>query len=209
MINTNMKNLYESSYLLPKSNTLHPQAVQAVIQRVTKSEDLTDLLIDVEDYMDTNNLWSFANWIDGIVVAGPFVSKYWVKLTLKYPYKKMPDPAGGMRLTKHGTKISYRIGKEQKPIKIKSPDDYQPGTKKARIKLVKIWLVEILIPRRLVENLSKTVMDLYDEDVDTNTLDDADVQGITSDQAVDQNTNISGGSADATGENGMDLGGTQ
>lgn len=165
---------------------LNPSAVQNVISRVTDSEDLTDILIDVEDYFDTSNLYAFSNWIDGVIVSGPFVSKYWVKLTLKYKYKKMPDPAGGMRLVTHGTRIGYKIGHEEVPIKIRTPNDYIPGTKKAKMRLEKIWLIEILVPRRLVQNLSDEIMDLYDEDVDSETLDDADVQGISAEDAVDQ-----------------------
>jgi hypothetical protein len=181
---------------------LDPNASYKTITRITDSEDLTDLLIDVEDYFDSNDLYAFKNWINGIVVSGPYVSKYWVKLTLKYPYFGMPDPEGGLRLYQHGTRISFRIGHEDVPIKVKSEGDYRPGTKKPKMKLTRIWLVEILVPRRLVKDLDDEVLDLYDEEVDADSIDDANIDGIdTEDQftqgqdnnGMDQNSDTNGG----------------
>jgi len=154
------------------------------IKRLDDSEDLLDILIDIENYFDTNNLYAFKNWLDGEIVGGPFVKRYWVKVMLKYPYDKMPDPDGGLRLTKHGTKIDYDIKYEELPIEIKSPSDYQPGTKKPKMKKHKIWVITMLIPRRFVQNLDAEIMDTYDDDVDVNTVDDAAGQGATPDEAV-------------------------
>ena len=59
---------------------------------------------------------------------------------------------------------------------IKSPEDYQPGTKKAKMKKHKVWIITLLIPRRFVQNLDAEVMDIYDDEVDVNTVDDAQGQ---------------------------------
>jgi len=157
---------------MPKQHTAN--SFQEVIDRVTSNEDLLDILLDVEDYLDSSNIYAFRNWIKGAVVDGPYVSRYWVKLTLKWPYKKMPDPDGGLRLLAHGTKVVYRIAIEEVPKKIETPSDYQPGTKKPKMQKVKVWLVDLLIPRKFVENLSRELMDLYDEDADIDTVDDDD-----------------------------------
>ena len=163
-------------------------AGEEVIKRLSDSEDLVDILIDIEDYFDRNNLYVFKNWLDGEVVGGPFVKRYWVKLTLKYPYKKMPDPDGGLRLLKHGTRIHYDIGIEEVPAKVESESDYQPGTKKPKMVKQKVWLITMLIPRRFVQNLDSEVMDMYDEDVDVDTADDATAEGNTVDQAMGATT---------------------
>lgn len=161
-----------------------PNSPQEVITRLSDSEDLVDIMISVENYFDTNDLYTFKNWIKGEIVSGPYVKKYWVKVTLKYDYHEMPDPSGGLRLLKHGTKIVFRRGIEEVPVEIKSPDDYQPGTKKPKMKKKKIWLIDFLIPRRFVESINKEVMDLYDEDIDMDTADEAVSQGATPDQAA-------------------------
>jgi len=166
------------------NNQYDPTSPDQVITRLSDNTDLVDIMISIEDYLDTNDMYSFKNWIKGEIVSGPYVRKYWVKVTLKYDYRDMPDPSGGLRLLKHGTKISYHISTEEIPIEIKSPDDYQPGTKKPKMEKVKIWLIDLLIPRRFVESISKEIMDLYDEDVDLDTADEAVSQGTTPDQAA-------------------------
>lgn len=153
-------------------------AADDVLRRITDHEDLVDILVDVEDYLDSNNIYVYKNWKLGEVVAGPFTKPYWVKITLKYPYRKMPDPEGGLRLVQHGTKISYRIAEELVPVKVKSEADYQPGTKKPKMKKIRIWLIDMLIPRKFVQNIDKAVMDQYEEEVDVDTVDDATAQGV-------------------------------
>ena len=162
------------------------KSAQDVVNRISDNEDLIDILIDIENYLDSNNLYVYKNWKLGEVVAGPFTRPYWIKLTLKYPYRKMPDPEGGLRLLQHGTKISFRKAEELVPIKFKSESDYQPGTKKPKMKKIKIWLIDMLIPRKFVRNIDKEVMDQYEEEVDVETVDDAEAEGINSEKAVKQ-----------------------
>ena len=160
------------------------QASSDVIKRITDSEDLLSIMIDFENYLDSNNLYAFENWIDGEIVGGPWVKRYWVKVILKYPYKKMPNPEGGLRLLKHGTKIHYDIKYEEHSVEVKSPSDYQPGTKKPKIKKQKVWIITMLIPRRFVQNLDSEIMDTYDDEVDVNTIDDSAGQGASPDEAI-------------------------
>jgi len=163
-----------------------PNSSKEAISRISDSEDLLGIMIDVENYLDSNNLYAFKNWMDGEIIGGPFVKRYWVKVKLKYPYHKMPDPQGGLRLLKHGTKIRYDIELEERPIEVKTPGDYQPGTKKPKMKKHKVWVITMMIPRRFVQNLDAEVMDMYDDEVDVNTVDDATGQGATPDEAVQQ-----------------------
>lgn len=161
-----------------------PQSAAEVVRRISDHEDLTDILLDVEDYLDSNDMYVYKNWKLGEVVAGPFTKPYWVKITLKYPYHQMPDPEAGLRLLMHGTKIRYRIANEKYPIKVTSEADYQPGTKKPKLKTRKIWLIDILIPRKFVQNLDAEVMDQYEEEVDTEDLDSAAAENIDAEGAV-------------------------
>lgn len=155
-----------------------------VVTRVYDSEDLVDILIDIENYLDGNDMYVYKNWKLGEVVSGPWTQRYWVKVTLKYPYRKMPDPEGGLRLLQHGTKIRYRVAKEKYSVDVKSEADYQPGTVKPKIKERKIWLIDLLIPRKFVQNLDNEVLDQYEEEVDTETIDDASAEGVDTDEAA-------------------------
>ena len=54
------------------------------------------------------------------------------------------------------------------------------------MKKEKIWLIDMLIPRKYVRNLDKEVLDQYEEEVDTDTVDDAEAEGIDAEKAVKQ-----------------------
>ena len=71
------------------------------------------------------------------------------------------------------------------PVKVKTPADYQPGTHKPKIKTEKIWIVDMLIPRRFVEDIDAEVMDLYDDRVeDSETIEDANAEGATEEDST-------------------------
>jgi hypothetical protein len=145
----------------------------SIIKKLSDSEDLIDLMIDVEDYLDSNNIYAFANWIHGELVAGPYVKKYWVNVTFKWPHEKMPDPRAARRLLAQGTRIEFEKSSEAQSVEVRSPSDYQPGTKRPKIRKVPVWLVKMSIPRRFVSNVDDEVLDLYDEEIDGDTLETA------------------------------------
>jgi hypothetical protein len=156
---------------------------EKVVQQLTAKEDLVSIMLDIEDYFDSNNLYAFDNWIEGVLVKGPIVKKYWIEATFKYAFKQMPDPAGGLRLTPHGTKISYRKASQLVPQPIKSPSDYKPGTREPKMKKEPIWLVSLKIPRRFVEAMNQDILDTYSDELDDSSANDIE------DSAIKDNSN--------------------
>jgi hypothetical protein len=145
-----------------------------VVNRLARKPDLVDIMIDIEDYLDSSNLYVFDNWINGVLVQGPRVQKYWIDVTFKYDHDQMPDPDGGLRLTAHGTKVSFQRAKEVRPLPINNPSDYEPGTHKPRMKAFPVWLVHMRIPRRFVEAVNQDLLDQYDDEAeDTDAAQDA------------------------------------
>lgn len=157
-----------------------------VIQNLSDSDTLLDFMIQAEDFLDNMDLYAFENWIDGTVVDGPTVSKYWIELTLMYDYDKMPDPSGAIRLINVGAKASMRT--------IEVQDNNLPTDPKDRINLDtlsslsdgqaaqgttlnqvidadpikrynKNWLVDISIPRQFIDDLNDMNMDSFDSTV--------------------------------------------
>ena len=153
---------------------LKETASDEVIQKLTAKDDLLSVMLDIENYFDNANLYTFNNWFSGELVDGPIVKKYWIEITLKYPYKKMPDPRGGLRLTPHGTKIDYRKAYELVPQPINSPSDYEPGTKKPKMKHEPIWLIHMRIPRRFVDALEQEMLDIYADEVEGEEVEDTE-----------------------------------
>lgn len=145
---------------------LRESAAAETVNKLATQGDLLDILMDVESYLDESSLYVFDNWIKGVIVNGPVVKKYWIDVVLKYDHHQMPDPEGGLRLTPHGTRIKFKKAHELVPVDVKTPDDYEPGTKKPKMKKKPIWLVYMSIPRRFVEAVNQDMLDQYDDEAE-------------------------------------------
>ena len=111
------------------------------------------ILKDFERVIDELDVYVFQNWEEGELLSGPVDSRHFVTCSFMWPADKMPDPAGGKRLLDRGCKVSYKKDELLKPRKIKTPNDYRPGTTKGKIDAHDIWVVEIKMPKQLIGNL--------------------------------------------------------
>ena len=153
------------------------------LNAIFDNKDLLDVLIDVEDVFDGIDLYAFANWIDGLVVSGPHVSRYWINVKLMYLHKNMPDPTGAQRLERHGCKIKYEKTHFEQVKKV-NVDDMEvrrdprhPMTfNKTRAKKyeIPVWIIDIDLPKQFVDDfVSDTIwingisVDVDDIDIDT------------------------------------------
>jgi len=127
--------------------------------RQLNAQNMQGTLIQFEDFLDSSHLYAFRNWIDGVVWDGPNVKRYWVSLTLKYPYEKMPEPRGGMRLVNMGAYISYKQSTEKVPATVDGPEDLDPITRKPKEEERDIWLIEICVPRRFIQDAIEDEME--------------------------------------------------
>jgi hypothetical protein len=171
-----------------------------LFKRLSDSTSLTDVLIQMEDFIDSLDIYVFKNWFEGEVVDGPEIRRYWVSMTLKYDYEQMPDPAGAERLIRHGVKVTYRRAKEETAVEIESPDDYEPATRKPKMEQKDIWLLEVQIPRRFIEELDDSDLEIHvdDEIVDVEDVSDARDENIDDADAFVKDSNDS--TDDETGE---------
>jgi len=135
--------------------------------RELNSLNMQAVLIQFEDYLDNNNLYAFDNWLEGIIWDGPNVKRYWVDVTLEYPYDKMPDPLGAMRLVNTGAKISYKKSTEIISVPVRNANDLDPVTRKPKEKKIDVWLVKILVPRRFIDNSVEEYSELEPEKNDS------------------------------------------
>lgn len=148
------------------------------LKKIKDSSNLLDILIQVEDFLDSLDIYVYDNWIDGIIVNGPEVDRYWVKVSIRYDYDSMPDPQGGLRLLRYGAKVFYRKFNIEIPKKILEPNDYregQPG--KPELEIKKIWIVTLHIPRHYIEELDDDDLELYSDEMDIEDVSDARDEG--------------------------------
>ena len=152
------------------------------IRDIYMSDGSLTTLLDFERVLDEMDVYAFKNWEIGELVAGPEIGKYTVTVTFMWPENLMPDPRGAKRLLPFDCKVHYKKDKIKIPIKIEDPSDYRQGTKKAKIIEKPVWLVELVMPKRLLSEIRTGSVEMEDQDIDLAELDDA------YDQDLDQET---------------------
>lgn len=124
-------------------------------------ENNTNLAVlkDFERVLDTMDMYAYENWIDGELAYGPQVDRHWITAGFMWPKNNMPNPVAAKRLTELGCKVKYEKSFIVEPRKIKTPEDYRPGTKKGRLDRKPIWIVEIQMPKKLAFDMYRGYMD--------------------------------------------------
>ncbi len=125
------------------------------IEQIYGSNNSLNILKDFERVIDELDVYVFENWIDGELVSGPKESRYFVECTFMWPKNKMPEPKGGQRLLDYGCKVQIGESEIAKVRKIKTPDDIRPGTRKGKVDQEPIWLVKIIMPKKLMSDINR------------------------------------------------------
>lgn len=150
-----------------------------------ESPHLLDLLLQMEDVLDSLDLYVFKNWFKGEVVEGPIVHRYWIAMSLRFPLEKMPDPKGAKRLLKQEILCNYEkvaVNDDQHPEK-EAKDGEEEKNEATH------WLVEVRMPRRLLADMNAAELDFYDDDLDVEDVQDAQDAGMTDETSYDSEEN--------------------
>lgn len=165
------------------------KAIHDVIEN-TKEIFMTDsslsTLLDFERVLDELDTYVFAHWKEGELVEGPIYEKYFVTCTFMWPYKLMPDPRGGERLLDYGCEVYYNKDTLEFPIKVKTPDDFEPGTKMPKLGKKPVWLVTIVMPKKLMQEIQQGSLDLESATLDLEDIEQAYEEGNDSEVNYDQ-----------------------
>lgn len=163
------------------------KAIKDVIEN-TKEIFMTDsslnTLLDFERVLDELDLYVFSHWKQGELVEGPIYEKYFVSCTFMWPYKLMPDPRGGERLLDYDCEVYYSKDVVEYPVDVASPDDFEPGTKMPKMAKSPVWLVTIVMPKRLMQEIQQGSLELEGATLDLEDIEQAYEEG--DDQTVDQ-----------------------
>jgi len=158
-------------------------------QDIFMTDSAVSTLLDFERVCDELDLYAFANWKQGELVEGPIYEKYFVKCTFMWPYKKMPDPRGAARLAEYDCDVSFQRDFFEHPDTVKTPNDFKPGTKVPKMIKSPIWLVEIVMPKKLMQDIEQGALELESGTVDMEDIDSAYETGADED-GVDQTDSI-------------------
>ena len=174
------------------------------LKKINDSPHLLDILVQMEDVLDSLDLYVFPNWMKGIVIEGPTVRRYWFDFTLRYLIKDLPDPRGAMRLLKHNIRVDFSkvtVEDEKTGSEAVETDEDGNPVENAEPTGPTHWDVKISIPRKLISDMNAAELDFYDEDIEIEDVQDAQDAGMTDETGVhDQNSDENGGA----NENSMD-----
>ena len=158
-----------------------PTSLKDIIEN-TKTIYMTDsaisTLLDFERVIDELDIYTFDHWKQGELVAGPEYEKYFVTCTFMWPYKNKPDTGGAKRLADYDCVVKYKHDVLNYPIKVKSPSDFEPGTKVPKLGKTPVWLVTITIPKKLMQEITQGSLELESETVEAEDIDQSYETGL-------------------------------
>jgi len=137
------------------------------VESIYSTNSSLSTLKDFERLLDEMNMYVYKNWDEGELASGPKVDRHWVTCSFMWPREKMPDPMAAKRLIDYGCRVKYEKTRLLEPRKVKSPDDFRPGTRKGKIDSQEIWLVRITMPKKLMADINRGYRNL-----DVNKVDD-------------------------------------
>lgn len=148
------------------------------IKKISETNTLLDMLLEFEKTLDNLDLYSYTNWQKGEVLEGPTLDRHYCTVKLMYKESEMPDPYGAKRLLARDCLVKFRKDDLISPVKVKTFDDLTMETmpdgnirRKAKTKTEPVWVVEIKMPRRYVDEFDTDVVQAdEDEYVDTESL---------------------------------------
>lgn len=143
------------------------------LNKIEETPHLLDILLEIEDVLDSLDVYVFQNWMRGEVVEGPTIKRYWVSIALRYPLEHMPDPRGGLRLLSHGVMVEFKKEPIHMPAKRNDKDT----------SATEAWIVNLDVPRKLLNGMNDASVDFYDDEIDIDDIESAKDLGVDEDTA--------------------------
>tara|TARA_Y100000361_G_scaffold124692_1_gene117916 strand:+ start:472 stop:1032 length:561 start_codon:yes stop_codon:yes gene_type:complete len=131
------------------------------VKKISETNTLLDMLLEFEGVVDSFDLYAYKNWDKGEIIGGPKLGRYFVEVALMYKHKDMPDPEGLLRLKENDCEAKMYKDTLVTSRRVKSIEDtevVQRGNTPRRIAKKQdnpIWIVEIKMPRRYVDEFSR------------------------------------------------------
>jgi hypothetical protein len=143
------------------------------VKGIMVSDGTMSTLLDFERVLSEADIYAYKNWELGELVDGPIIRRYEVICTFMWPSGIMPDPRGAKRLLPLGCTVKFKKTTLKVPVEIKDPSDFKPGTHYPKLIDRKVWLVNIIMPKALMNDIREGSVDLAGQTIDLEDLDDA------------------------------------
>jgi hypothetical protein len=161
--------------------------IYTTLDDVYSKENVLDILVEFERVFDQLDIYVYKNWLKGEIVEGPKIDRYWITVTLMYPYKMMPDPEGAMRLIDHGCKVWFVEDVLNHVAKIQGVESYTTNKEgQLTAKLIKspVWLVKVTMPRHFIDETQTNKADVGNSNVNMDDVSDAYDENLNDEDAA-------------------------
>lgn len=148
------------------------------IKNIYTSDGSMSVLLDFERVLEESDIYAFEDWDLGELVRGPVIDKYKVSCMFMWPRHKMPDPRACKRLLRLGCRVLWKKTKIKIPVQIEDYEDFEPGTRYPRMMPYKVWLVNIIMPRDIMNEIREGSIDLAGQKIDLSDLDDSYLEDL-------------------------------
>ena len=147
---------------------------------------LLDILLEFENMLEEQGMYGYENWKQGEVAQGPKLSRYWLNVTLMYPYLKMPNPKAKARLENIGCDVKFKKATLKTPRTVKKQEDLDTN-RKPKLDSEDVWLVDVWMPRKFVDE-ALTGKDVVDGNINQSELSNAYETGLDDETKLGQDT---------------------
>lgn len=155
------------------------------VKGIMTSNGTMSTLLDFERVLSEADIYAFKNWELGELVDGPIIRRYEIICTFMWPSGIMPDPRGAKRLLPLGCTVGFKKTTLKVPVQIKEPSDFKPGTHYPKLIDRKVWLVNIVMPKSVMNDIREGSIDLAGQTIDLDDLDDAYAKDYDTDNLKD------------------------
>jgi hypothetical protein len=173
--------------------TISVKLLNDQIKKISETNTLLDMLLEFEKTLDNIDLYAYKNWSKGEVLEGPTLDRHYVGLKLLYKQSEMPDPAGAKRLFARNCLVKYYKDDLLSPVKVKTFDDITTDISndgrvrhKAKTKTEPVWVVEIKMPRRYVDEFTTEIVQSEENSY-------VDTESLNAEQQAENEAQLSGG----------------
>ena len=104
-----------------------------------------------------------------------------------WPHKMMPDPRGGERLLDYDCEVYYAKDMLEYPINVETPSDFDAGTKMPKMAKKPVWLVTIVMPKKLMQEIKQGSLELESATLDMEDIEKAYEEGEDDSTDINQN----------------------
>lgn len=148
------------------------------IKQIYMTDSSISTLLDFERVIDELDLYVFDHWKQGELIEGPRYEKYFVTCKFMWPHKHKPDTTAAKRLAEYGCVVRYKKDVLDYNMKIKTPMDFQPGTKLPKIGKIPVWVVTITMPKKLMRDIHQGSLELESSTVDADDIETSYEEGM-------------------------------